>query len=203
MNLLILNGVRHQGLRVSAIRSLWIWRLRMILGLGFKVMTMQLYWNKMTQMKFHLIYIGYHYRRNICIERVINILLAIVSTGSLGGLFLTSFQKTWAIILVLTQVLTAAKPYLPYSTRITELDKEITSLGIIYSEVERKWRDVFSGKYDDNEVNEIIYDYVKKWDAIVAENLKGDSLPRKKKFIEQANEENHLYFESMFGGINE
>ena len=154
-------------------------------------------------MKFHLIYIGYHYRRNICIERVINILLAIVSTGSLGGLFLTSFQKTSAIILVLTQVLTAAKPYLPYSTRITELDKEITSLGIIYSEVERKWRDVFSGKYDENEVNEIIYDYVKKWDAIVVENLKGDSLPRKKKFIEQANEENHLYFESMFGGINE
>ena len=69
--------------------------------------------------------------------------------------------------------------------------------------MERKWRDVFSGKYDDNEVNEIIYDYVKKWDGIVAENLKGDSLPRKKKFIEQANEENHLYFESMFGGINE
>lgn len=157
----------------------------------------------MTQMKFHLIYIGYHYHRNICIERAINILLAIVSTGSLAGLFWTSYQKIWAIILVVTQVVTAAKPYLPFSTRVTELDKEITSLGIIYREVEKKWKDVFSGAYEDNEINEIIYDYEKKWDAVSAEILKGDSLPRKKRFIEQADKENHRYFESMFGGSNE
>ena len=69
--------------------------------------------------------------------------------------------------------------------------------------MEKKWRDVFSGAYEDNEINEIIYDYEKKWDAVGAEILKGDSLPRKKKFIEQADKENHMYFESMFGGSNE
>jgi len=151
-------------------------------------------------MKFHLIYIGYHYRRNVCIERAINILLAIISTGSLAGLFNSTYPRFWAAILVITQVLTAAKPYLPYSMRITELDKEITSLGIIYNEVEKGWRNVFTGTYSDSKINEIIYDYEKKWEAICAEILKGDSLPRKEEFIKLADNENHRYFEALFGG---
>lgn len=35
----------------------------------------------MTQMKFHLIYLGYHYHRTTTIERWLNIILAVISTG--------------------------------------------------------------------------------------------------------------------------
>ena len=156
----------------------------------------------MTQMKFHLVYLGYHYHRYITIERWTNIILAIVSTGSLAGLFTSSFQKIWAIILVLTQVITAAKPYLPFSTRIKELDKGISSWSIIYNEVEKQWKDVSTGIYDDNKINEIIYDYEKKWNTVDAGVLKGDSLPRIKKYIERADKEKNLYFETVFGGSN-
>ena len=157
----------------------------------------------MNQMKFHLAYLGYHYHRYIVIERWTNILLAIVSTGSLAGLFSSSNQKIWAIILVLTQVVTAAKPYLPFSTRIKELDRGIVSWRIIYNDVEKQWKGISTGAFDDDQINEIIYDYEKRWEAVETDILKGDSLPRIEKYIEKADKEKRLYFETMFGGSDE
>lgn len=164
----------------------------------------QRYWNKMTQMKFHLIYLGYHYHRTTTIERWLNIILAVISTGSLAGLFLSySTQKIWAIVLILSQAITAAKPYLPFESRIRELDKGIGALDVVYEEVEEQWNKVLSGIYDDSKINELIYKYEKQWDKIDATMLIGDSLPRKKRLIEMADKEKNQYFELMFGGSDE
>ena len=159
------------------------------------------YWHLMTDKKFALIYLGLHYHRNVKIERWLDIILAVISTGSLGALFvLDEYQFVLTVILALAQVATAARPYLPYQYRVKELDKGITLLNALYNEIEKKWFLISDGKLSDDEINELYYKYLKKWDELDSEILKKDSLPRRKNMINIAQEEKNQYFEVMFGG---
>ena len=74
---------------------------------------------------------------------------------------------------------------------------------IIYNDVEKQWKGISTGAFDDDQINEIIYDYEKRWEAVETDILKGDSLPRIEKYIEKADKEKRLYFETMFGGSDE
>jgi hypothetical protein len=137
------------------------------------------------------------------IERIINIGLTIISTGSLGGLFLwDNAQLLWSTILVVAQVVTAIKPYLPYAKRSQEIEKAIIELTVVYEEIEEKWNDIYNDKVDDADINTLYYQFCKKWDKADTKYLINDSLPRKPKLITKANEEKELYFKNMFGGNN-
>lgn len=161
------------------------------------------YWNMMTQKKYHLFYLSYHLNLYVKIERWLNIFLAIVSTGSLVGLFACEeYQKVLAAILALAQIVTAARPYFPFAKRIKDLDKGITLLTKVYSSIEKEWNDINIEDIDDSKINDILYKFAKEWDDVDAEILKKDSLPFIKKFYEKAAEENERYFKNMFGGEN-
>ena len=159
------------------------------------------YWSMMTDKKFALIYLGLHYHKNVQIERWMNIILAIISTGSLGALlFFDQHQYILTIILALAQIVTAARPYLPYQYRMQEIEKGLLALNDLYNDIEEKWLSIASGKLTDEEINNIYYSSVRKWDELDSKILKKDSLPRRKKFIKQANDEKEMYFTVMFGG---
>ena len=159
------------------------------------------YWVMMTQKKFAELYLGYHLHRNVEIERWINIVLAVISTGSLAGLFLTEkYRIVLTVILALAQIFTAAKPYLPYEKRVKELEKGIPPLRLVYMEIEENWLDISKGNLTDEEINNLYYRLIKKWDSIDQEILSGDVLPRKQKFVEAADAEKNKYFENLLGG---
>ena len=164
----------------------------------------QQYWTMMTQKKFSLFYLGLHLQVYERIERVLDITLAIISTGSLAGLFICE-ECQWflTVVLALAQVVTAARPYLPYANRIKELDKGILLLKQIYLEIEKTWNEISISDVEDMEVNKLRYKYEKKWEDIDGEILKNDSLPRKEKYIGLASEENERYFANLFGGTEE
>lgn len=109
-------------------------------------------------------------------------------------------QKALIIILALAQIVTAAKPYLPFQNRMNEIDKGLVTLNLIYNDIEKEWNSIFNGKYDEHTINQLYYDLSKRWEKADAEILKNDSLPQKKKLISKADEEKNHYFEVMFGG---
>lgn len=159
------------------------------------------YWSLMSEKKFSLIYLGLHYKINVKIERWLDIILAIVSTGSLGALFvLEKYQFIWSIILALTQILTAARPYFPYHYRMLELEKGLFSLNPIYNEIEKRWFEIQNGMLAEEQINELYYEFQEKWDELDCKILTKDSLPRRKRFINIADEEKNQYFNIMFGG---
>lgn len=159
------------------------------------------YWTMMTQKKFHLFYLGYQLGLYVRIENWLNIGLAIVSTGSLIGLFAwEGGQKLLAMILAVAQIVTAARPYLPFEKRIKELDKGILLLSDVYSDIEKKWNEINIEGIDDSEINDIYYSYLKKWDKVDGEILKKDSLPYVENYYKKAGEENERYFLNLFGG---
>ena len=70
----------------------------------------------------------------------------------------------------------------------------------MYNDIEEKWLSIASGTLPDEEINNLYYEFVRKWDELDSKILKKDSLPRRKKFIKQANDEKEMYFTVMFGG---
>ena len=115
-------------------------------------------------------------------------------------MFTDEAQKALIIILALAQIVTAAKPYLPFQSRMNEIDKGLVALNLIYNDIEKEWNSIFNGEYDEHTINQLYYDLSKRWEKADAEILKNDSLPQKEKLILKADKEKNHYFEVMFGG---
>ena len=159
------------------------------------------YWSLMTQKKFALLYLGCHLHKCVLIERWTNIILAVISTGSLAGLiFNENARVVLTCILAITQVFTAAKPYLPYEKRLRELDKGIPLLTMVYMEMEKDWNRIFDEEPSEDEINKIYYKHAKKWEEVDSDILKGDVLQYRKKYESLAHAEKEKYFKNMFGG---
>ncbi len=159
------------------------------------------YWTMMTQKKYHLYYLGYQLGLYVRIENWLNIVLAVISTGSLVGLFAWEGGQTLlAVILAIAQMVTAARPYLPFERRVKELDKGILLLTKVYADIEKKWNEINIDGIEDSEINDLYYIYLKQWDEVDGEILKKDSLPYVEKYYTKAGEENERYFANLFGG---
>jgi len=162
------------------------------------------YWSLMAQKKFHIIYMGLHYSRCVKIERSISIILAVISTGSLAGLFITKdMQLFLGIVLAIAQIITAAKPYLPYQRRVSEIEMDLAGLNLIYMDIEKDWFFVANGELTEKEINEKCYQYNTKWLNYDNRYLQKDSLPLNEKMREIATKEMINYFNSQFNECEE
>lgn len=158
------------------------------------------YWKWMADRKFSLLYMDFYHGKSVRIDRSYDIILAVISTGALGGLFITeSLQFVMAGILVVAQIVSAARPFLPYCKRIERLGKGIYILTQQYNVIESYWHSVDNGQLSDEQINEIYYDLKNKWDKTLQEVLCGDDLPVRKNCIKLAQKECNTYFKSLFG----
>lgn len=163
----------------------------------------QRYWFFLTQKKYTLFYLAEHLNESIRIERYMNIGLAVISTGSLAGLFAwPAAQFFLTIILALAQIVTAARPYLPYEKRVSELEKGISALNVVYAQIEEQWDTISGDELSDAEINELYYKYEHMWNEIDSKLLKADMLPVKQAIKDKAEEAKNNYFSVMFGGQN-
>lgn len=88
---------------------------------------------------------------------------------------------------------------MPYKKRIEEIPKLIAELNTIYNKMEEEWYNVDAQKYDDANINKILYKYIANWDK-VQNNLKSDALPDKKKLTFKASELQRNYFSCFLIG---
>ena len=162
------------------------------------------YWRLMVHKKFHIIYMDLHHNRCVTIERYISLVLAVISTGSLAGLFISrDMQYFLGILLAIAQIVTAAKPYLPFQNRINEIEKDLAGLNLIYMDIEKDWLIISNGELTEKEINEKYYYYDKKWFDYDNKYLQRDSLPLNEKIREKATKEMNNYFDSHFNGCGE
>jgi hypothetical protein len=159
----------------------------------------ELYWNKMTDKRYQLIYINEYYDQCIRIQRMINIFLAVTSSGAIAAWAVwKGFPVIWAAIIAVSQVITAVKPYLPYEKRIDGLYDIINQYTIICNEMEAKWFYVSKGLITEEQINEQITQCEKRWTDVGAKSLKGDNIPADDRLAEIAEEKKNSYFEINF-----
>lgn len=158
------------------------------------------YYRMMFEKKYDIEYLQLHKQKNNKINKGLSVFLAITGTGSLGGIaFNRSVTTLVAIVLVCSQLIIAAMPYLPFEKRDRELDKCIHAMNIIYTDIENFWHIISYSDIKESEIQAKIAEYENKWTDVKNSVFKLDSLPTNDDFSHQAYENTKQYFRSKFG----
>ena len=158
------------------------------------------YFNLLSQVKFDIEYYKLFYQRYTTIERRLNMAFAIVSTGSLAGFCISEEAKiVYAVILIITQVASAVRPYFPFANRAKELDRLLIKMEYLFIEIENRWSDINQGKLDEEQVQSIIKVFKERRQKLQMEHLPDDMLPNNKKITKKADKNANDYLGLNYG----
>ena len=159
------------------------------------------YWIKMTQYKFSILYLQNYMGRNIKIDRLLKIMVAVMSAGSIAAWAnWQNLSMLWGFIIALAQVISAINEFLPYKNRTKEISNLLGEFTYLYNEVEKNWKNVADGSMEEEDINNLCYDFSKKWLEIDNKYFQEDHLPQNSNCIKKAEIEKNEYFKNMFGG---
>lgn len=157
------------------------------------------YWSQLKETKTHVIYLHKYAAHSEWWDKSINIFLAITSSSSIAAWAIwQKYQIIWAIIIALSQIITAVKPFLPYKQRIKAISELNDRLQEISLNCERNWFAVAEGQLTEEEIHDL---YIKiKNDSLDAERkyLKNIILPKNEKILKIAETEADLYLRNTY-----
>ena len=136
------------------------------------------FWKNLVQLKFDEIYVSRYLHRSEWWDTCINIFLATASASSVSAWALwKKYDLVWAGIVMASQILAVAKPFLPFRKRIAPLRAAGFAYEEIFLKAESNWMKVASGEMTEEEINTLLFDtkvdQAKSW-----KKLAGDiSLP--------------------------
>lgn len=159
------------------------------------------YWSELREIKTHVIYLQKYAIHSDWWDKAINIFLAITSSSSIAAWAIwQEYSMYWAVIIALSQVITAIKPFLPYKQRIKVLSDFNDKLQEISLNCERSWFNVAEGRISEEEIHDL-YIAIKN-QSLDAERkcLKNMVLPTNNKILKLA--EADLYLRKTYHGEN-
>jgi hypothetical protein len=142
------------------------------------------YWNQLKEFKTHVIYLQNYAARSDWWDKAINIFLAVTSSSSIAAWAIwQEHQIIWAVIIALSQVVTAIKQFLPYKQRLKAINDLNDKIQEISLECERGWFSVAEGKLTEEEVHNLCIGLKDKSLAAERKYLKNMVLPKNKKIL--------------------
>ncbi len=157
------------------------------------------YWSEMDQIKVHLFYLELYLTSTIFIERGLNIAIAIASSTSIGAWAIWGkYPMVWACFLALSHIVTAAKPWLPFSKRLHALYRTSVDLEGIFILMETDWYYISEGALGDEDIHKKNMHYRQQKERVIQKYLASNPLPEKPKLLEQAIEKTKLYFTNHY-----
>lgn len=121
-------------------------------------------WATFCNMKFKSFVLGLLVSRYQLWDRNINIILALTSSGSIAAWAV--WQKApllWGIIIAISQVIMAIKPFFPYNKLVKELNERNLKIDMLNIEVEDFWNQSNRGKLTDDKMQELYIKYNKAY----------------------------------------
>lgn len=157
------------------------------------------YWKYMVQIKAWIFYLDLYIENSYKWDKRINVFGAIASSTSIAAWAI--WQKlsfVWAVIIAISQVLTAIKDFMPYSKRLKVLVPFIENLNFLYNKIEYNWFKVASGELTEEEINNLLYTFKDEFTNMENKNLKEETLPENDEFRKIADEKTDAYFKNNF-----
>jgi len=157
------------------------------------------YWNFMVQIKAWEFYLDVYAESSYKAERALNMFTAITSSTCIAAWAIwNQYNFIWALLIALSQVITAIKPYFPFSKRL-EIIKALTDdVKKLFSEMEYNWYKVANGELTEVEINDLLYNFKKRYDTVESEKINTAVLVENQLFLEIADKKNTSYFENNF-----
>ncbi|MDR5759403.1 hypothetical protein [Caballeronia sp. LZ035] len=162
----------------------------------------QRFWRELFELKVHTDYIaGY---RIDCEkkERILNILLALLSTSSLGiWAVFKAYPAIWAAIIVVTQIISAVSKYLPYHLRAKGLSSAVHEFDDHFIWAEGKWTEISSRPENDPGFDKSR----KELQLRKAKTMKthfASSLPVRQDIMDRAEASGSAFFQNFYGATH-
>lgn len=157
------------------------------------------YWEQLKEFKTHVLYLHNYAVHSEMWDKRINIFLAITSSSSIAAWAIwQKYQMIWAIIIAISQIITAVKPFLPFKVRLKAVSDLNSRMQKISLDCEKGWYSVAEGELTDKEIHELCIKL--REESRQAENqcLKGIVLPKKKKLLQNAEKDTDLYLTQKY-----
>lgn len=100
-------------------------------------------WSNFIRTKYQALYLSHFNSYIRTFDRAVNIVLAITSSGSIGGwLIWKEYPYVWASILGVSQLINLVKPHLPYLKDKEQLAETYIFYETLHLDYERLWMEV-------------------------------------------------------------
>ena len=156
------------------------------------------FWHKLQQSKYDLIYYSLHFNDCTRISRIIKYSIIGVTTLATGAWMnwndIDWVRSVCAIIILISQTVSAVSEQFPYESRKLELRELLAELEPIYINMENDWRSIQNLEVSNSKIQELIQIYDKKQAEIKRHYFKEDALPESEKIRLQADEKTEEYF---------
>jgi uncharacterized membrane protein len=132
-------------------------------------------------------------------DKSINISLAITSSTSIAAWAVwQEYQIIWAIIIALSQVITAIKPFLPFRQRLKPISDLNDLMQEISLECEKHWFVVAEGELTEKEIHDLYISLKDKSLKAEKKALKDIVLPKQGKILMRAEKEADHYLTNTY-----
>jgi hypothetical protein len=159
------------------------------------------YWKEFYQLRVHVNYLELYMGQTEVLDKSVNIFLAITSSSSICGWAIwNKYGFVWAVIIAASQLVTAIKQFLPYKTRLKALSGLLSELEELSTQAEMRWFDVAEGHLPDEDINKLQYEIRTKKIKSLNKHLGTNTLPKKAKLFEKAEENSRTYINNFYGG---
>lgn len=159
------------------------------------------YWKELYQLRVHVYYLGLYFEQSEKLEKGINAFLAITSSSSICGWAIwNKYSFVWALIIAISQLITAVKQFLPFKKRMKAISSLLRDLEELLNFAEMRWFDVAEGRLTNEEINRLQFEIRKKKNKLLHKHLSHQSLPEKKKLFNKAKEMAQTYVTNFYGG---
>jgi hypothetical protein len=157
------------------------------------------YWQELVQTKGQILYLQKYHERYERVNRWLEMVLAVVSTGSLATWVLVQqYPFVWGTIIVLSQVVTAIKPFLPYQKNMKHIFGLISELQDISLFIERHWYDVREGKLTEKEIHDLTIEIKERIMQADKKHFSDFILPKNEKLLQLATSDANQYSENNY-----
>ena len=168
------------------------------------------FWQEFVDLKRDSFYIGFYHRKTETIDRFLSGFSAITSSAAVAGWILwhesvtvlgvvIDFRIVWGAIIMISQVITAVKEYLPYKKRLNSLSTMSNDLNSLALVMENDWFKVSRGLLTDEEVNDLHMAMKRRKNEATVKSFPNTSLPEEKRLLERANSDTQFYVQTFFG----
>ena len=157
------------------------------------------YWGLLKELKTHVIYLQNYAANSEWWDKTINIFLAITSSTSIAAWAIwQEHQIIWAVIIALSQVITAIKPFLPFKQRLKPISDLNDIIQELWLESEKHWYSVSEGELTEKEIHDLYINLKSK--TIKAENecFKNLVLPKNSKLLANAEKDADIYLTNTY-----
>ncbi len=136
------------------------------------------YWNQFSRLKRDALYVSFYHAKIEKIELRLNIFAAAASAGAVTGWAAKhELAAICGAVILMSQLLTAIRPHLPYRAQIKALGTLGPDLEALALVAETDWLKVARGSLDDDEIHRRTVTLKKKAQKALERSFKGMPLP--------------------------